>query len=155
MYWRMPIEFVHRRRVEFAETDMAGIVHFANFFRWMESAEHDFLRSLGRSVHTKHGEHTTGWPRLKVSCEYLKPLRFEEEVEVVLRVEEVRTRSVRYGFVIRRVGQAEVCARGEVVAVHVRLEGGGLQATVIPEELRMQLLQKLGADALAQDVAHS
>ncbi len=38
------------RRVEFADTDMAGIVHFANFFRFMEAAEHEFLRSRGLSV---------------------------------------------------------------------------------------------------------
>ena len=48
----MGFDFTHQRQVEFAETDMAGIVHFANFFRWMESAEHAFLRSLGHSVHT-------------------------------------------------------------------------------------------------------
>ena len=35
------------RRVEFVDTDMAGIVHFSNFFRWMESAEVEFLRARG------------------------------------------------------------------------------------------------------------
>ena len=43
----MPYEFKHIRRVEFAETDMAGIVHFSNFFRMMEATEHAFFRSLG------------------------------------------------------------------------------------------------------------
>jgi len=38
----MPYEFKHTRRVEFAETDMAGIVHFSNFFRMMESTEHAY-----------------------------------------------------------------------------------------------------------------
>ena len=47
----MPYEFRCRQRVEFADTDMAGIVHFSNFFRYMERAEHEFLRSLGLSVH--------------------------------------------------------------------------------------------------------
>src|SRR5213078_989612 len=46
----MPAVFRTTRRVEFADTDMAGIVHFANFFRYMESAEHEFLRSHGLSV---------------------------------------------------------------------------------------------------------
>ena len=40
----MPSEFKHTRRIEFAETDMAGIVHFANFFRMMETTEHEFFR---------------------------------------------------------------------------------------------------------------
>ena len=39
--------FRTRRRVEFADTDMAGIAHFANFFRWMEAAEVDYLASRG------------------------------------------------------------------------------------------------------------
>jgi YbgC/YbaW family acyl-CoA thioester hydrolase len=137
----MAFEFIQQRRVEFAETDMAGIVHFANFFRWMESAEHAFLRSLGYSVHTSRDGRATGWPRLKVRCDYSKPLRFEEDVDVVLSVAEVRTRSVRYAFVIRRSSDGEVAARGETVAVHAQLDpaGGRLQAAAIPEELRARL----------------
>jgi acyl-CoA thioester hydrolase len=141
----MGFEFLHQRRVEFAETDMAGIVHFANFFRWMESAEHAFLRSLGHSVHTSEGGHSTGWPRLKVSCDYSKPLRFEESVEVALAVAEVRTRSVRYTFTIRRAADGEVAARGETVAVHAELDptGGRLQAAPIPEGLRAKLAERV------------
>ena len=141
----MDTEFIQQRRVEFAETDMAGIVHFANFFRWMESTEHAFLRSLGHSVHTKTEALSTGWPRIKVSCDYSKPLHFEESVEIALRVTEVRTRSVRYSFTIRRSADGEVAAQGETVAVHAVLDtaGGRLQAAPIPEELRAQLLARL------------
>ena len=46
----MPCEFKVVRRVEFSETDMAGIVHYSNFFRYMETAEHGFFRRLGYSV---------------------------------------------------------------------------------------------------------
>ena len=46
----MSYEFQITRRVEFSETDLAGIMHFSNFFRFMESAEHAFFRSLGFSV---------------------------------------------------------------------------------------------------------
>ena len=42
--------YTFRRRIEFRETDMAGIVHFSNFFAYMEQAEHDFLRSVGMGV---------------------------------------------------------------------------------------------------------
>jgi acyl-CoA thioester hydrolase len=137
----MAFEFTQQRRVEFAETDMAGIVHFANFFRWMESAEHAFLRSIGFSVHTSRDGKAAGWPRLKVSCDYSKPLRFEETVDVVLSVAEVRTRSVRYNFEIRRAADGEVAAKGETVAVHAQLDpaGGRLQATPIPADLHTRL----------------
>ena len=64
----MAYEFRILRRVEFSETDMAGIVHYSNFFRYMESAEHAFFRSLGLSVvdrpeHAPEGERV-GWPRV-------------------------------------------------------------------------------------------
>jgi acyl-CoA thioester hydrolase len=136
----MSSEFIHRRLVEFAETDMAGIVHFAHFFRWMESAEHAFLRSLGFSVHQNRADSSSGWPRVKVECSYRSPLRFEQEVEVVLRVAEVRNRSVRYQFEIRPVG-GEPAATGSVVAVYAQVDAqkGGLQAAPIPEDLRKHL----------------
>lgn len=56
-------QFTTRRRVEFSETDMAGIVHFANFYRWMEEAEHDFFRSLGLSIMVRQEDGSyIGWP---------------------------------------------------------------------------------------------
>lgn len=42
--------FTWNRRVEFAETDAAGIVHFSSFFLYMEQAEHALFRSLGLSI---------------------------------------------------------------------------------------------------------
>ena len=47
----MPYEFTFTCRIEFAETDLAGIVHFANFYKMMENAEHAFFRSMGFIVH--------------------------------------------------------------------------------------------------------
>ncbi len=141
----MGFAFVQQRRVEFCETDMAGIVHFANFFRWMESAEHAFLRSLGFSVHVNEAGQSSGWPRLKVGCDYVKPLRFEDVVETELSVREVRSRSVRYGFTFRLASAGVVVAHGEVVAVHagVNPATGQLQASPIPEPLRALLFAKL------------
>ena len=45
-----PAAFKTRRRVEFRDTDAAGIVHFSAFFFWMESAEHELLRAAGVDV---------------------------------------------------------------------------------------------------------
>src|SRR5438105_3079704 len=104
----MPYEFRMIHRVQFAETDMAGIVHFANFFRYMEVTEHAFLRSLGLSVHTQEEGRTLGWPRVHASCDYKAPLRFEEEVEVHLRVRTKKTKSLTYDFVFRKVSSEPV-----------------------------------------------
>lgn len=134
----MPFEFKLTRRVEFAETDMAGIVHFANFYRMMEATEHAFFRSLGFSIHGHDPVSAIGWPRVSASCDFRAPLRFEDEVEIHLLVSEVRTRSIRYVFVFRKVPDGTVVARGEVVAVCASVDKatGKLSAVPIPEAVR-------------------
>ena len=82
----MYTEYRAKRKIEFVDTDMAGIVHFTRFFVFMETAEHEFLRSLGTSVAIEWNGDKIGWPRLAASCEYLSPLRFEDEVDIRLRV---------------------------------------------------------------------
>ena len=74
----MAYEFKLVRRVEFFETDMVGIVHYSNFFRYMETAEHAFFRSLGISVVTRQVDPPVGWPRVHADCEYRQPLHFED-----------------------------------------------------------------------------
>lgn len=137
----MPYDFKMIRRVEFADTDMAGIMHFANFFRMMEATEHAFFRSLGSSVHTQEETGATGWPRVAASCEYQRPLRFEDEVEIQLLVAEVRSRSIRYEFVFRRVGDDGETARGQITAVCAGVDKstGKLSAKPIPDALRAQI----------------
>ena len=134
----MPYEFKLTRRIEFSETDMAGIVHFANFFRMMEVAEHAFFRSLGFSIHGHDPVSTTGWPRVRATCDFRAPLRFEDEVEIHLLVAEVRPRSIRYVFVFRKVADGSEVARGEVVAVCARVEKatGNLSAVPISDAVR-------------------
>src|SRR4051794_36919111 len=106
----MPHEFKMIRRVEFAETDLAGIMHFSNFFRMMEATEHAFFRSLGFSIHEQQADAAIGWPRVSASCEYQRPLRFEEEVEIHLIVAEVRPRSIRYAFIFRKAADGSEVA---------------------------------------------
>jgi YbgC/YbaW family acyl-CoA thioester hydrolase len=133
----MPYEFKHLHRVEFAETDMAGIVHFANYFRMMEAAEHAFFRSMGSSIHTQAEGHAIGWPRVSATCDYLRPLRFEDEVEIHLLVAEVRSRSLRYRFIFRNRG--EEVARGAITAVCATVTNGKLVAVPLPESIREQV----------------
>ncbi len=134
-----------RRRVTFSETDLAGIMHFSNFFRWMEETEHAFYRSLGLSIHPlEHGhpQALVGWPRLKASAQYRAPLQFGEEVDVELLVAELRTRAIRYAFRFWKLPEAAadrvLAASGElvVVAVQASPENGRMISTLIPEDFR-------------------
>jgi 4-hydroxybenzoyl-CoA thioesterase/acyl-CoA thioester hydrolase len=60
--------FVTSRRVEFSDTDAAGIMHFVAFFRMMEQAEHDLLRSVGLSVVMSGAAGKVSWPRVAAHC---------------------------------------------------------------------------------------
>ena len=135
----MAHEHTIRRRVEFSETDMAGIVHFSRFFRYMEAAEHDFFRSLGHSIVTTIGGRSYGWPRVHAECDYKAPLAFEERFEVTLRVREIRNRSLIYDFIFTRLvdeAPADEVARGSITAVCVTEgEDGTMRATTLPPEI--------------------
>ena len=148
----MPHEFTLSHRVEFSETDMAGIVHFANFYRMMENAEHAFFRSLGFSIHAHDGSATIGWPRVNAACEFFKPLRFEEIVDIQLLVAEVRPRSIRYAFRFWKddAGAQVEIARGSVTAVCATVDKttGKLGAVAIPDAIRAAI-QTAPADLLA------
>ena len=139
----MPSEYRMTRRVEFADTDMAGIMHFANFFRFMEVTEHAFFRSLGLSIHMEDEGRSIGWPRVHASCDYKQPLSFEDEVEVHLIVREKKSKSLTYEFIFRKPGEegpVEV-ARGRITAVCVMLdsESGRMRAVTIPEVIASRI----------------
>ena len=132
------MEFRTSRRVEFADTDVSGLVHFSRFFVFMETAEHQFLRSLGTEVHTQHEGHEIGWPRVKATCEYLSPVAFGDELEITVRVNRKGTKSMTYGFEFQHEDRA--IARGEVTAVCCVLgEPGGPRAIEIPAVIADQV----------------
>jgi acyl-CoA thioester hydrolase len=138
----MPHEFKAVRRVEFSETDMAGIVHYSNFFRYMETAEHGFFRSLGHSVVMNNFEPPMGWPRVHAECDYRQPLRFEDEVEIHLLVSEKKSKSLSYIFKFRKLnGPAPVeVARGVLTVVCVTKQPDGkFTAANIPKAFADQI----------------
>jgi YbgC/YbaW family acyl-CoA thioester hydrolase len=138
----MAYEFKTTRRVEFSDTDMAGIVHFANFFRFIEAAEHEFYRSIGFSVHEHQGELIQSWPRLETRCTYLKPLRFDDLVETHLMIEEIRNKTISYKIVMRKVedGQSTVVAKAGLVVICIERDPRGeMKSIPIPDDVRKKI----------------
>jgi acyl-CoA thioester hydrolase len=135
---KMAYEYKATRRVEFSETDMAGIMHYSNFFKFMESAEHSFYRELGFSVVMPGTDPRLGWPRVHAHCDFRKPLRFEDEVEIQLLVKEKRSKTIAYQFRFWKEtdGKLEEVARGGLTVVCVtHLPDGGMSAVPIPDEV--------------------
>ena len=120
------------RRVLFHEVDLARIVHFSTYFRYMEEAEHALWRAAGMSVAPR--DRNVGFPRVAAACEYLAPLRFEDEFEVHVRVEALSRRSIRYAHVISR-GETTV-ATGTITTVCVVQDAdGSMRAVAIPDDI--------------------
>jgi acyl-CoA thioester hydrolase len=130
----VPTEYCLRRRVQFYETDAAGIVHFSVYFRYFEEAEHALWRAAGLSIAPPDGE--VGWPRVSASFEYHRPLRFEEEFDITVRVAELTRRTIRYACAITRDGES--IATGTFVIVCVRAEDGRMTAAPLPEAVVAQ-----------------
>lgn len=130
--------FTITRMVQFAETDMAGVMHFAHFFRMMEEVEHAFWRSVGMSVHTNDADGTVSWPRVSAQCDFKAAARFEDVLEISISVARIGEKSVQYAIEFARDGEA--IASGKMSAACCRVTPGGqFEAITIPAEARRAL----------------
>jgi YbgC/YbaW family acyl-CoA thioester hydrolase len=135
----MPQTYRARRRVEFHDTDAAGIMHFASFFILMEQAEHEFLRHVGLSVYMQEGDEKFSWPRVAVKCDYKSAAFFEDELDIDVSIRRLGTKSLTYRFQIAR--GLDSLAEGEFTAVFCRLVPHGKpESHEIPAEIREKLL---------------
>ena len=127
-----------QRRVEFADTDMAGIVHFSRFFVFMETAEHAFMRAIGApGVHFDHEGMRIGWPRRETSCRFHSPARVGDVLDIEVRVVRKGRTSLTWGFEIR-IGERLV-ADGRIACVCCALSPDGLKPVAIPAFLAARL----------------
>lgn len=137
-------EYRLRRRVQFYETDAAGIVHFSWYFRYMEEAEHALWREAGLSIHPPEGE--IHWPRVAASCDFHGPLAFEQEFEVWIRISAITERTIRYTCQLAR-GETKI-ATGTMTIACVRKRGNeSMRSTIIPQEIAQRLQIAPGVDS--------
>ena len=132
----MTSEYRLRRRVQFHETDTAGIVHFSWFYRYMEEAEHALWRAAGLSIAPR--EATVGFPRVAASFDFHQPLRFEDEFEVHIRIAALGARSIRYAARVTK--DATAIATGSLtIACVAKQKGAPFRSTSIPPDIATRL----------------
>ncbi len=124
-------EFTLRRRVQFAECDPAGILHFSRFFRFMEEAEHAMWRAVGLTIEDRESD--VGFPRVAAAFDYSAPLQFEDEVEIRIQVVKKSDRSMGYRCTITRQGRT--VATGTMTIACVDRRSRPLRATSIPADM--------------------
>jgi acyl-CoA thioester hydrolase len=125
-------EFSYRRRVQYRDTDASGIVHFSAFFVYCEEAEHALWRVAGLSVEPRHIE--IGWPRVSASFDFLRALRFEDEIDVQIRVIGKTSKTLRYQAVVMHEGRAAAVGTMTTICVRKR-PGEPLKAIDIPADI--------------------
>jgi acyl-CoA thioester hydrolase len=132
----MSVEHRYPRRVQFHETDLAGIVHFSWYFKYMEEAEHALWRSVGMSIVPPSRD--WGLPRVNANIDFKAPLKFEDEFEVHVKVDVIGRRSLRYALTILR--GPEVMATGPMTSAAVTRDADGRVRSIdVPEAVRSRL----------------
>jgi acyl-CoA thioester hydrolase len=121
---------IHRQRVIFGDTDQMGVVYYANYLRYFEAARVELLASRGRSQRDLEAW-GVALPVAEAHCRYRRPARYEDMIDIDIRVAELRGASVRFAYEVRRDG--ELLADGYTVHACVGPDG---RMRRIPDELR-------------------
>lgn len=139
----MLYEHTSKRQIEFSETDMAGLVHFSNFFKYMETAERDFFSTAGVDLIKINQTELVGWPRARAECKFFTPLRFGDTIEIHLAVKAVKDRAIDYQFRIFRCnvdGTKTQAGKGHMTTILAQLnEEGELRSVELSKELRARI----------------
>ena len=119
-------------RVTWADTDAAQVVHYSNYFRFFERAEEEFYRHLDFTF-TDTALRGLWFPRVEACCQYKKPARFNDLLEIEISVEELKEKSAKYVFRVFNQDTRDLLAQGYVVMVVAdRMTG---RATAIPQDI--------------------
>jgi acyl-CoA thioester hydrolase len=137
----MPYEHTSHRRIEFSETDMAGLVHFTNYFRYMETAERDFFEACGIDLINSKPGSLVGWPRARADCRFSAPLRFGDRIAIHLAVKSVKDRAIEFQFRIFRLdpdGSRTQAGKGGYTTLFTVLDpdSGELRTLELTPEIR-------------------
>ena len=126
------------RLVEFHDTDMAGIMHFASFFHYMESAEHELIRTAGFSVHSQIDGQSISFPRVSATCDYRAPARSEDLLDIAVSLTRIGNKSLHYRFDFT-IDNRDI-ATGKITSVCCRIAPGQPMVSVpIPAEIKKEL----------------
>lgn len=127
-------------RVEWGETDTAGIIYYPNYYRWFDRATHELFRAAGMPISelTKVGH---AQPIIECGCRFSAPLYYDDLVTVESVVTEVRQRTFRIEHSVRR-GETLAGTGFEVrawVLLGEKEPTGKLNAIAIPAEYAEKL----------------
>jgi acyl-CoA thioesterase FadM len=125
-------------RANFSDTDAAGIVHFSTIFFWVEATEEALFRQLKLPFLRTEGAKLSGFPRVRVECDFLSAIYREDVVTVSLTPIEIGDKKLAWGFTAA-VGDKAV-AKGALTTVYAWREAQGpMSAALVPLDIKTAL----------------
>lgn len=125
-------------KVNWGDTDMAGIIFYPNYFNWFDIGSHALFNAIGISPGDLMVHDKIGLPIIDVGCSFHKPLVYNDEIQVVTKVVEVREKVFRMEHEVYHEG--ELTGKGHELRGWVQfLENGKLKACTIPDDVRAKL----------------
>jgi acyl-CoA thioester hydrolase len=97
----------YKHIVQYYETDKMGVTHHSNYLRFMEEARVNFLKNIGWGYDKMEAEHLIS-PVVDISCKYIKPTTFADEIIIKVNVEDVTKTTIKLSYVMT-VGESVVC----------------------------------------------
>jgi len=128
-------------RVNFGDTDAAGIVYYPNYFKWFDIAGHQFFRSIGLPPAKLMKEQNIILPLLDVGCTFERPLYYDDIITIKTAVEEVNRKTIKLRHEVFR--EEVRTGHGFELRGWVKEENGRIFAVPIPDDVR-QLLEEDG-----------
>lgn len=124
--------------VAWRHADAAGLIHYANIFRYFEDAEHQLLAKSGYD-HANVDSQEVTFPRVHVACDYLRPLAVGDSGTVTCTVAKVGRKSITFDFTVVKHNNAgeTLCAQGQIVTV--ALAWATRTGVPVPDALRTAL----------------
>lgn len=119
--------FRHRLRVRFAETDAMGIVHHSRYLPYLEEARVAYLRHIGHP-YSEWRDQGLDAAVLEAHVRYRQPLRFDDEVDVHLRLASATRTTFQMAYLLTAGGQAACTA----VTAHGMVTAGGRPTRLPP-----------------------
>lgn len=138
--------------VRWEDIDAAGIINYQAYLRFFALAEAELLRSAGLNYRFLFEVLGIWLPRVRVECDFRKPVKLDELLVVEAWFSRIGRTSVHLDFEVRRLASAaEVVANGRYVLVSVRQ--ADFQPIAVPDEVRRRLsgyLEEDGGEGTAE-----
>jgi YbgC/YbaW family acyl-CoA thioester hydrolase len=129
------------RRVGFAQTDAAGLIHFSTYFTFMEAAEAELFRQLEILLLWEEAGITYGFPRIDCQCSFRRPVAFDDLIRIEMQITGIQANRVSYAYVFK-APSGRKCAEGSMVTAFAKRDPSGrLESADIPETTLARLLE--------------